>query len=91
MSLPVSEAPLQLHIQLLYEAWWKRSLQEKEKFGRTAFITSLQKSFVLKKTVSVSSQLPVSQFNVFAKGGGCFLSQSKAIVTAKRGMSHNRL
>ncbi|KAM4533926.1 condensin-2 complex subunit G2 isoform 1-T2 [Odontesthes bonariensis] len=49
VSLPVSEAPLQLHIQLLYEAWWKRSLQEKEKFGRTAFLTSLQKSFVLKK------------------------------------------
>nr|XP_046227928.1 condensin-2 complex subunit G2 isoform X2 [Scatophagus argus] len=49
VSLPVSEAPLQLHIQTLYEAWWKKGLMEKEKFGRAAFLISLQKSFVLKK------------------------------------------
>ncbi|XP_008289557.1 condensin-2 complex subunit G2 [Stegastes partitus] len=49
-SVPVSEAPLLLHIQTLFEAWWKKGLQEKEKFGRTAFFVSLQKSFTLKKT-----------------------------------------
>ncbi|XP_022622896.1 condensin-2 complex subunit G2 isoform X1 [Seriola dumerili] len=49
VSLPVSEAPLQLHIHTLCEAWWKKGLKEKEKFGRTAFLISLQKSFILKK------------------------------------------
>ncbi|XP_035513076.1 condensin-2 complex subunit G2 [Morone saxatilis] len=49
VSLPVSEAPLQLHIHTLCEAWWKKDLKEKEKFGRTAFFISLQKSFILKK------------------------------------------
>ncbi|XP_074549020.1 condensin-2 complex subunit G2 isoform X2 [Halichoeres trimaculatus] len=48
-SLPVSEGPLQLHIQNLCDAWWKKGLKEKEKFGRTAFLISLQKSFILKK------------------------------------------
>ncbi|XP_034416407.1 condensin-2 complex subunit G2 isoform X2 [Cyclopterus lumpus] len=49
VSLPVSEAPLQLHIHTLCEAWWKKGLKEKEQFGRTAFLISLQKSFTLKK------------------------------------------
>ncbi|XP_047468058.1 condensin-2 complex subunit G2 [Mugil cephalus] len=49
VSLPVSEAPLQLHIHTLCEAWWKKGLQEKETFGRTAFHISLQKSFISKK------------------------------------------
>ncbi|XP_070709148.1 condensin-2 complex subunit G2 [Pempheris klunzingeri] len=49
VSLPVSEAPLQLHIHTLCEAWWKKGLKEREKFGRTAFLISLQKSFILKK------------------------------------------
>uniref|UniRef100_A0A3Q4HD65 Non-SMC condensin II complex, subunit G2 n=1 Tax=Neolamprologus brichardi TaxID=32507 RepID=A0A3Q4HD65_NEOBR len=49
VSLPVSEAPLQNHIHALCEAWWKKGLQEKERFGRTAFFVSLQKSFILKK------------------------------------------
>ncbi|XP_039983579.1 condensin-2 complex subunit G2 isoform X2 [Xiphias gladius] len=49
VSLPVSEAPLQLHIHTLCEAWWKKGLKEKEKFGRTAFLISLQKSFIMKK------------------------------------------
>ncbi|KAM8823717.1 condensin-2 complex subunit G2 [Spinachia spinachia] len=48
-SLPFSEAPLQRHIHMLCEAWWKKGLKEKEKFGRTAFLISLQKSFTLKK------------------------------------------
>uniref|UniRef100_A0A3Q1FKQ8 Non-SMC condensin II complex, subunit G2 n=1 Tax=Acanthochromis polyacanthus TaxID=80966 RepID=A0A3Q1FKQ8_9TELE len=48
-SLPVSEAPLQRHIHSLCEAWWKKGLQEREKFGRTAFLKSLQKCFTLKK------------------------------------------
>ncbi|XP_034562667.1 condensin-2 complex subunit G2 isoform X2 [Notolabrus celidotus] len=48
-SLPVSEGPLQLLIHNLCEAWWKKGLKEKEKFGRTAFLISLQKSFILKK------------------------------------------
>uniref|UniRef100_A0A8C3AZ80 Non-SMC condensin II complex, subunit G2 n=1 Tax=Cyclopterus lumpus TaxID=8103 RepID=A0A8C3AZ80_CYCLU len=52
VSLPVSEAPLQLHIHTLCEAWWKKGLKEKEQFGRTAFLISLQKSFTLKKPVS---------------------------------------
>ncbi|XP_068160430.1 condensin-2 complex subunit G2 [Antennarius striatus] len=49
VSLSVSEAPLQLHIHTVCEAWWKKGLTEKEKFGRTAFLISLQKSFILKK------------------------------------------
>ncbi|KAM3860758.1 condensin-2 complex subunit G2 [Diretmus argenteus] len=49
VSSPVSEAPLQLHIHQLCEAWWKKGLQGKEKFGRTAFLVSLQKTFMLKK------------------------------------------
>ncbi|XP_017261883.1 condensin-2 complex subunit G2 isoform X2 [Kryptolebias marmoratus] len=49
VSLPVSEAPLQLHVQVLFEAWWKKGLQEREKFGRAAFLVSLQKCFILKK------------------------------------------
>ncbi|XP_026217742.1 condensin-2 complex subunit G2 isoform X2 [Anabas testudineus] len=49
VSLPVSEAPLQRHIHILCEVWWKKGLKEKEKFGRTAFLHSLQKSFILKK------------------------------------------
>lgn len=53
VALPVSEAPLQLHIHTLCEAWWKKDLKEKEKFGHTAFLISLQKSFILKKPVSI--------------------------------------
>ncbi|XP_067341992.1 condensin-2 complex subunit G2 [Channa argus] len=49
VSFPVSEAPLQRQIHLVCEAWWKKGLKEKEKFGRTAFLISLQKSFILKK------------------------------------------
>ncbi|KAK2859568.1 hypothetical protein Q5P01_004188 [Channa striata] len=49
LSFPVSESPLQRHIHLLCEAWWKKGLKEKETFGRTAFLVSLQKSFILKK------------------------------------------
>lgn len=60
VSLPVSEAPLQNHIHALCEAWWKKGLQEKERFGRTAFFVSLQKSFILKKPVSVTPQSHVS-------------------------------
>eukprot|EP00064_Thunnus_orientalis_P018796 superscaffoldBa00004453_g18902 len=47
--LPISEAPLHHHIQALCEAWWKKGLKEREKFGRSAFLISLQKSFILKK------------------------------------------
>ncbi|KAM4718590.1 LOW QUALITY PROTEIN: condensin-2 complex subunit G2 [Anableps anableps] len=49
VSLPVSEAPLQSHIQTLFDTWWKMGLLEREKFGRTAFLISLQKSVILKK------------------------------------------
>ncbi|XP_029313120.1 LOW QUALITY PROTEIN: condensin-2 complex subunit G2 [Cottoperca gobio] len=49
VALPVSEAPLQLHIHKLCEAWWKKGLKKKEQFGHTAFLISLQKSFILKK------------------------------------------
>ncbi|XP_069015631.1 condensin-2 complex subunit G2 [Embiotoca jacksoni] len=52
VSLPASEAPLQLHIRTLCEAWWKKGLQEKEKFGRTAFLFALQTSFISKKTAA---------------------------------------
>ncbi|XP_010789206.1 condensin-2 complex subunit G2-like, partial [Notothenia coriiceps] len=46
---PVSEAPLQLHILRLCDAWWKKDLKEKETFGRSAMIIALTKSFDLKK------------------------------------------
>ncbi|XP_034058717.1 condensin-2 complex subunit G2-like [Gymnodraco acuticeps] len=46
---PVSEAPLQLQILRLCDAWWKKDLKEKETFGRSAMIIALTKSFDLKK------------------------------------------
>ncbi|KAK5849561.1 hypothetical protein PBY51_013887 [Eleginops maclovinus] len=46
---PLSEAPLQVHIHRLCEAWWRKDLKEKEAFGRTALLIALQKSFDLKK------------------------------------------
>ncbi|XP_056290546.1 condensin-2 complex subunit G2 [Pseudoliparis swirei] len=49
VSLPASETPLLLHIHTLCDAWWQKGLKEKEQFGRTAFLLSLQKSFTLKK------------------------------------------
>ncbi|KAL6097725.1 ncapg2 [Pungitius sinensis] len=49
VSLPFSMAPLQRDIHVLCEAWWKKGLKDKEKFGRTAFLISLQKSFTTKK------------------------------------------
>ncbi|XP_061820765.1 condensin-2 complex subunit G2 [Nerophis lumbriciformis] len=52
LSLPVSAAHVPHHIQTLCEAWWKKGLQDKETFGHTAFIISLQKSFVLDKVSS---------------------------------------
>lgn len=48
-SLPISGSPVQSGIHVLFELWWKKGLEEKEKFGCTAFLISLQKSFILKK------------------------------------------
>ncbi|XP_057680509.1 condensin-2 complex subunit G2 isoform X2 [Corythoichthys intestinalis] len=50
MSLPVTEDNVLLHIQMLCEAWWKKGLKDKNKFGHTAFVIALKKSFVLKKS-----------------------------------------
>ena len=50
---PVSEAPLQLQILRLCDAWWKKDLKEKETFGRSAMIIALTKSLDLKKPVSI--------------------------------------
>lgn len=47
------DAPVQHRIHALCEAWWKKDLKEKEKFGRTAFLVSLKKSLTSKKPVSV--------------------------------------
>ncbi|KAJ0059729.1 hypothetical protein NL108_011219, partial [Boleophthalmus pectinirostris] len=47
--LPISEAPLLSALHSLCELWWKRGLEEKEKFGRTALYVSLRKCFVLKR------------------------------------------
>uniref|UniRef100_A0A3B3ZF27 Uncharacterized protein n=1 Tax=Periophthalmus magnuspinnatus TaxID=409849 RepID=A0A3B3ZF27_9GOBI len=49
--LPISEAPLLSALHSLCELWWKKGLEEKEKFGRTALYVSLQKCFTLKKLV----------------------------------------
>ncbi|KAM9839257.1 condensin-2 complex subunit G2 [Aulostomus maculatus] len=49
VSLPVSEAHVPTHIHSLCEAWWKKGLLDKETFGRSALLLSLQKSFMLKK------------------------------------------
>lgn len=57
LSLPASKAALQQHIHTLCEAWWKKELQEKEAFGRTALLLSLQRSLVLKKSVSIPKNL----------------------------------
>lgn len=64
------DAPLQHHIHALCEAWWKKDLKEKEKFGRTAFLVSLKKSLTSKK--------PVSLINV-----GCKISQYSGICSIK--------
>lgn len=53
------DAPLQHHIHNLCEAWWKKDLEEKEKFGRTAFFVSLKNIVALKKPVSVRFKLHV--------------------------------
>lgn len=52
-STSEQDAPLQHHIHSLCEAWWKKDLKEKDKFGRTAFLMSLKKSLTSKKPVSV--------------------------------------
>lgn len=84
MSLPVSEAPLQLLLQILFEAWWKKGLKEREKFGRSAFLISLQKSFILKKPVSIFIVLLLldpERFNMFVPKVGCFPGWRKVMVT----------
>lgn len=62
LALPVSESPLQLQILTLCELWWKKDLQEKEKFALTALLVALKKCFTLKKMVSVSVQHPMDLF-----------------------------
>ena len=52
-STSEQDAPLQQHIHSLCEAWWKKDLKEKDKFGRMAFLMSLKKSLTFKKPVSV--------------------------------------
>ncbi|XP_072307058.1 condensin-2 complex subunit G2 [Eucyclogobius newberryi] len=47
--LPISEAPLLSALHALCECWWKKGLEEKEKFGRTALAFSLRKCFGLKR------------------------------------------
>ncbi|XP_061522530.1 condensin-2 complex subunit G2 [Phycodurus eques] len=49
VSLPVTEAHVLLHIHMLCEAWWKKDLKDKDKFGRIAFVIALKKSFLLAK------------------------------------------
>uniref|UniRef100_A0A8C5W7C7 Non-SMC condensin II complex subunit G2 n=1 Tax=Leptobrachium leishanense TaxID=445787 RepID=A0A8C5W7C7_9ANUR len=43
-ALPKSETKVTLAIQHLCEAWWDKGLEEKNEFGRTAFIFLLKKS-----------------------------------------------
>lgn len=52
-STSEQDAPLQQHIRALCEAWWKKDLKKREKFGRAAFLISLKKSLTSKKPVSV--------------------------------------
>lgn len=79
-SLPVSEGALQLHIQNLFDAWWKKGLEEKEKFGRTAFLFSLQKSFMLKKPVS---DMTVEKINLAFKCR-CLFKRFNSVVRVLR-------
>uniref|UniRef100_H3CJY7 Non-SMC condensin II complex, subunit G2 n=1 Tax=Tetraodon nigroviridis TaxID=99883 RepID=H3CJY7_TETNG len=51
-STSEQDGPLQHHIHALCEAWWKKDLKEKDKFGRTAFLLSLKKSLASKKPVT---------------------------------------
>ncbi|XP_060771598.1 condensin-2 complex subunit G2 [Neoarius graeffei] len=55
--LPVSEVPLQKAIHWLFECWWRRGLQGKEELGWTAFISCLENTVMLKKTVSELNRL----------------------------------
>lgn len=66
LALPVSESPLQLQILTLCELWWKKDLQEKEKFALTALLVALKKCFSLKKMVSVSVQHPIDLLLFFS-------------------------
>lgn len=52
-STSEQDAPLQHNIHALCEAWWKKDLKERDKFGRTAFLISLKKSLTSNKPVSV--------------------------------------
>ncbi|XP_077410589.1 condensin-2 complex subunit G2 [Vanacampus margaritifer] len=46
VSLPVTEVHVLLLIHMLCEAWWKKNLRDKEKFGLTALVIALKKSFL---------------------------------------------
>ncbi|XP_077365081.1 condensin-2 complex subunit G2 isoform X2 [Festucalex cinctus] len=44
--LPVTETHVLFHIHVLCEAWWKKNLRDKDKFGLTALVIALKKSFL---------------------------------------------
>lgn len=82
--MPVSEAPLQLCMLTLFEAWWKKDLKEKEEFGRTAFLISLKKSFALKKPVSIWPQLYVSHLSIFCSSYKVMFSSLICVIRVLR-------
>ncbi|XP_068091950.1 condensin-2 complex subunit G2 [Hyperolius riggenbachi] len=51
-ALPRSESQVRLAILRLCEAWWKKNLEKKEQFGKTAFSLLLAKSLDAKPLVS---------------------------------------
>ncbi|XP_040288770.1 condensin-2 complex subunit G2 [Bufo bufo] len=56
-ALPTSESKLRVAIQRLCEAWWERELEEKEEFGKMAFVLLLAKSLDAKCIVADIARL----------------------------------
>ncbi|XP_053338290.1 condensin-2 complex subunit G2 [Clarias gariepinus] len=55
--LPVSEVPLQKAMHWLFECWWRRGLEGREELGWTAFVSCLENTVTLKKTMSELNRL----------------------------------
>ncbi|XP_072010069.1 condensin-2 complex subunit G2 [Engystomops pustulosus] len=56
-ALPTSESKVRIAIQRLCEAWWEKGLDEKEEFGKMAFVLLLAKSLDAKCVVADITRL----------------------------------
>ncbi|KAM4027947.1 condensin-2 complex subunit G2 isoform 2-T2 [Anomaloglossus baeobatrachus] len=56
-ALPISESRVRVAIQHLCETWWKKGLEGKEEFGKTAILLLLAKSLDAKRLVADITRL----------------------------------